>query len=195
MTIKMNIAGILLGMFFSSFGQIAEWSTAGVENGFEANPVWNCTAAAEGIDPSKTVLKLDETRLSKNYFAAKSFTCRHLNDQTLNPERYIQLILAPEDGKILDLICLELNIYSTGSGPQKVAVRTSVDDYYATIKTQDLIRGAHSLVSIDLAALGLKKIREPLEFRIYLWGAEGMQTASLTDSRRVSAVRIFGSVK
>jgi hypothetical protein len=175
--------------------QIAIWSTVGVENGFVGNPVWSCTEASEGIDQAKTVLKLDETKLSKSYFAGKSFTYRHLNEEELNPECYIQLVIAPAEGRKLDLTILELNVYSTAAGPQQLAVRTGVDDFYATIQTQELLRGSHNLVTVDLEALGLKNINEPIEFRIYMWGAQGMQTANLTDSRTFPAVRVFGSVR
>jgi hypothetical protein len=190
------IVGVVLlsGSLTLSAASLASWSIAGVQNGFEGNPAWNCTTCAAGIDPVKTVLKLDETKFSKAYFPAKSFTYRHLNDTALNPERYIQVIVTPTSGKTMNLTELSFNIYSTANGPLQVAVRSSLDQFGTSVKTADLTQGANTRVKVDMARLGLAGIKAPVEFRIYLWGATGVQTGYLTDDRSGPAVQLSGVI-
>jgi len=153
---------------------LAEWRANQVKGGFEAVPRWTSGEA---------VIKLDETRFGSGYGPTSRLAFSHMNGESLNPGRYIQLLVPP--GKRLSE--LAVNVSSPGAGPQKAAVRSNIDDFAANVAEFDLTRRAHNLIVADLSG-----VASATELRIYLWDAHGMQKGWLSDHAGTPAVRLKG---
>jgi arylsulfatase len=165
---------------------LAEWKSEGLTGGFKAHPIWECTSGADGMS---AVIKLDETRAAADYSPADGFTYSHMNSKILNPGRYIQMNLTFPAGRNVRLAELTLNIYSSKTGPQQVAVRSSSDGFVSNLTEVALVRGHHTAVHVDLSPCP-----QATEFRIYLWDAQGLQKGWLADHGAVPAARLSGSV-
>ncbi|QHI70394.1 family 20 glycosylhydrolase [Tichowtungia aerotolerans] len=194
---KILIAGMIVVTAISFRCQadlLAEWHTSGLPGGFKLNSVWKPVVAAR-IDKNKSRIKLDETKLKTGYGRhASRMTFFSQNTGSLAINRYLQLQIAPVPGATMALDRLVLNVKSAvGDGAEKIAVRSSVDNFSKNLLATDLVRGEEKTIRLELAEFdGIESV---VEFRIYFWRATKWGCGYLEDlTTGEGAVQIFGKV-
>lgn len=173
---------------------LAEWSNAGLTGGFAANPIWTNKTVATGIDSASAIAKLDETKTNSSYYGDTTMTFKLQNNSAINLDRYVQVFVAPEVGQEMSLSNFSFNVWSTSSGAQNAAVRSSVDGFSSDLASIALTRSANNRPVVDLSGGSFDNLDSSVEFRIYLWGSTGYQVAYFSDGTGTNAIAVDGTV-
>jgi hypothetical protein len=96
---------------------------------------------------------------------------------------YFEFTLTPNSGYKINFVSLTLSSQKSSSGPATASLRSSKDNYAASIHTFTLATTAASQ-TLSLSAVAYQNITSPITFRVYLYdtpsnGASG--TASIND--------------
>ncbi|QHI70387.1 hypothetical protein [Tichowtungia aerotolerans] len=177
---------------------LAEWNSDGynLNGGFASHPNWYAANAAEGVDAGQAVAKLDETKFSASYYADTArMTYKLQNIISMDTSRYIEVFIAPGEDRRLSITNISFNLYTPDTGSGHVAVRSSLDAFSSDIAVEELTLGGNNRVNVDLSSFsGFSRVDSLVEFRIYLWGATGAQTAWLQNSSGGNSIQIDGAV-
>ena len=84
---------------------------------------------------------------------------------------YFQWTITPGTCKEIDFTSLILFYQRSTSGPQNIALRSSVNNYATNIWTSALGVTTEQNVTISLSAAAFQNINTPITFRIYGWNA------------------------
>ncbi len=193
----MACAAVLFALFGASANAelLAEWSVDGLTGGFAANPIWTNTTVATGMDSVSAIAKLDETKTNSSYYGDTQMTFKLQNNTTINLDRYVQVFVVPETGQEMSLSNFSFNVWSTSSGAQNAAVRSSLDGFSSDLASFAINRSANNRSLVDLSGGGeFVHLNSSLEFRISLWNAQGLQTAYFTDGTGTNAIAVDGTV-
>jgi hypothetical protein len=106
---------------------------------------------------------------STNTYNASSWS----TNGTLNTGNndYFQWTITPATCKEIDFTSLILFYQRTTSGPQNIALRSSVNNYATNIWTSALGVTTEQNATISLSAAAFQNINTPITFRIYGWNA------------------------
>lgn len=173
---------------------LAEWSVSGLTGGFAANPIWTNTTVATGIDSASAIAKLDETKTNSSYYGDTTMTYKLQNNTTINPDRYVQVFIAPEVGQEMSLSSFSFNVWSTSGGAQNAAVRSSLDGFGSDLASIAITRSSNNRPVVDLSGGSFDNLDSSLEFRIYLWNSQGFQVAYFTDGTGTDSIAVDGTV-
>jgi hypothetical protein len=108
--------------------------------------------------------------------------------------KYLTFTVTPDSGYALNLDSLTFKaaLVTAGNSLEFYALNTSVDGFttsnvvaQSTITTVNAASGEYESVSIDLSGSQFQNITEATEFRLYIWGANGVSSSSATSYDKV----------
>lgn len=160
---------------------IAEWSFVEGKAAADQNPVATRSSAWLTQTPELVLSGLNKT--GNRHYATDNFAFSGADSEALDPNKYVEITIAPEQGRKLSLTRLDWTFCSWSKGKVVNAeLRWSKDDF-ATHQVIPLSaanpisldpRRSPVPVHADLSSVdGLQNCEKPVTFRLHLWGNDG----------------------
>lgn len=134
-------------------------------NPFTSGQIVASTVTSTGISRGPGITASAAT----DQFQASGFT----NSATIDLNDYFQFTIAPTNGYQLNLLALRYSGFRTGTSPSIFQLRSSVDNYTASIGTivNNTVNNAFQGAEISLNSAVFQGLGAPVTFRLYGFGA------------------------
>ncbi len=167
-----QVVALIVAVFASSlstaqsiFSNAITGNNTGNQNPYATNQVVVAGVTSTGIGRGAGVNNSNSTN---TYNASNWSTNGTLN--TGNND-YFSWTITPTGCNEVDFTNLILFFQRTTSGPQNIALRSSVDNYTTNIWTSALAVTTEQNATIDLSGIAFQNIVAPITFRLYGWNA------------------------
>jgi uncharacterized protein len=102
---------------------------------------------------------------------------------------YFNFTVTPTNSSTINLSNLTFNTQRSGTGPNQIEIRSSLDNYGAVIASSSSVSTSINSSPLNLSLSSLTNISQPLELRIYGYGATGA-----TGTLRLDNVQLNGDI-
>lgn len=156
----------------------------------------NNTAAAETVAPNAiaSLFSVGPGIVATGYVAGNPGSAFNTNSYgaAFDPTDYVEATVSANPGFVLDLTQFAAEVYRSGTGPQNVEIRTSVDNYAAPITAATIpLATTWQVISVTLTGAAYQGLSS-ITVRIYAYGATGTTPANGT--LRFDNVTLSGAV-
>lgn len=172
----------LLGVFFlgncawsqSIWTNPIDDSTPAVHNPYTIGDVKDANITVSGIGRGSGIADNAGT----GRYNAKGWT----NTTSIDADDYFTFTLTPNSGYKINFASLDFTLQRSNTGPATFSVRSSRDNYAASIETIAATGTSGSAKTVSLSAAAFQNITSAITFRIYGYDASGATgTGSIND--------------
>jgi hypothetical protein len=160
--IKTVLTGFYLVVCSFSFSQTIIENAIVDENPSLANPF----TAGQTVNEYLTFSGIGRSDAIEGNEAQNRYNAHLWNTTELDEMRYFTFTITPGTNCYIDFLSFEYTAQKSKTGPVNVVLRSSIDDF-----TDDIGMPAIDGGNIDLASEDFQEVDEPIELRLYAWGA------------------------
>ena len=107
------------------------------------------------------------------YNATNRYNASDWNNEEFDDDKYFYFTISPQANYHIEFISFEFTSRRSSTGPTQIEIRSSIDEYETNIGNASFTSTNETSTTISLTDDIFQNITEPVEFRMYAWGASG----------------------